>query len=144
MGSVNVSPFVNLAYINFKNDAFSENGDISALKANKQQLNATISTLGFRVNTEREISDNLHLKFHSELGWQHNFGKQEGNLKLALHGNAPTFTVDSSPSATNGVIVKASAAVTINDRASLSFGYNGILSQKYQDNSISTILRYDF
>ena len=58
-------------------------------------------------------------------------------------GNAP-FVVDSVPVSRDGMVLKAGAEVAVNENATLSLGYGGLLSQNHQDNSVNAGFTWRF
>ncbi|WP_049300623.1 autotransporter outer membrane beta-barrel domain-containing protein, partial [Serratia marcescens] len=126
---LNLEPFVNLAYVNFENNGIAESGGAAALRGDKQHTDATVSTLGLRADTEWQVSPGTTVALRSELGWQHQYGGLERGTGLRFNGGNAPFVVDSVPVSRDGMVLKAGAEVAVNENASLSLGYGGLLSQ---------------
>ncbi|EMP2577846.1 autotransporter outer membrane beta-barrel domain-containing protein, partial [Serratia marcescens] len=125
---LNLEPFVNLAYVNFENNGIAESGGAAALRGDKQHTDATVSTLGLRADTEWQVSPGTTVALRSELGWQHQYGGLERGTGLRFNGGNAPFVVDSVPVSRDGMVLKAGAEVAVNENASLSLGYGGLLS----------------
>ncbi|HGM7264012.1 TPA: autotransporter domain-containing protein, partial [Serratia marcescens] len=141
---LNLEPFVNLAYVNFENNGIAESGGAAALRGDKQHTDATVSTLGLRADTEWQVSAGTTVALRSELGWQHQYGGVERGTGLRFNGGNAPFVVDSVPVSRDGMVLKAGAEVAVNENATLSLGYGGLLSQNHQDNSVNAGFTWRF
>ncbi len=141
---LNLEPFVNLAYVNFENNGIAESGGAAALRGDKQHTDATVSTLGLRADTEWQVSPGTTVALRSELGWQHQYGGLERGTGLRFNGGNAPFVVDSVPVSRDGMVLKAGAEVAVNENATLSLGYGGLLSQNHQDNSVNAGFTWRF
>lgn len=94
---VNLEPFANLAYVNFKNNGIAENGGAAALHGDKQYTDATVSTLGLRADTEWRPGRATTVGLCSELGWQHQYGELDRGTGLRFNGSKASFEVNSVP-----------------------------------------------
>ncbi|HHT2664584.1 TPA: autotransporter outer membrane beta-barrel domain-containing protein [Citrobacter freundii] len=141
---VNLEPFVNLAYVSFESSGIAESGGAAALRGDKQHTDATVSTLGLRADTEWQISAGTTVALRSELGWQHQYGGLAHDTRLRFHGGNASFVVDSVPVSRDGIVLKTGAEVTVNENATLSLGYGGLLSQRHQDNSVNAGFSWRF
>ncbi|BEO30487.1 outer membrane autotransporter barrel domain-containing protein [Serratia marcescens] len=141
---LNLEPFVNLAYVNFENNGIGESGGAAALRGDKQHTDATVSTLGLRADTEWQVSPGTTVALRSELGWQHQYGGLERGTGLRFNGGNAPFVVDSVPVSRDGMVLKAGAEVAVNENATLSLGYGGLLSQHHQDNSVNAGFTWRF
>ncbi|MBN5236364.1 autotransporter outer membrane beta-barrel domain-containing protein [Serratia marcescens] len=141
---LNLEPFVNLAYVNFENNGIAESGGAAALRGDKQHTDATVSTLGLRADTAWQVSAGTTVALRSELGWQHQYGGLERGTGLRFNGGNAPFVVDSVPVSRDGMVLKAGAEVAVNENATLSLGYGGLLSQHHQDNSVNAGFTWRF
>lgn len=143
-GWMNLEPFANLTYINFKNNGIAENGRAAALHGDKQHTAATVSTLGLRADTEWKVSKNTAVSLRSELGWQHQYSDLGRGIELSFSGGRAPFMVSSVPVSRDGMVLKVGAAVAMNANATLSLGYGGLLSPNQQDNSVNAGFTWHF
>ena len=71
VGSLKTGPFANFEYQNIKIDGYNEGGnDATAMWFGRQQRNAVISTLGWRLQGHWQY-DSMDLAPYVELGWNH-------------------------------------------------------------------------
>ncbi|MBN5403698.1 autotransporter outer membrane beta-barrel domain-containing protein [Serratia marcescens] len=141
---LNLEPFVNLAYVNFENNGIAESGGAAALRGDKQHTDATVSTLGLRADTAWQVTPGTTVALRSELGWQHQYGGLDRGTGLRFNGGNAPFVVDSVPVSRDGMVLKAGAEVAVNENATLSLGYGGLLSQNHQDNSVNAGFTWRF
>lgn len=143
-GWVNLEPFANLAYLNFKNNGIAEDGGAAALHGDKQHTDATVSTLGLRADTQWKVGKTTKVALRSELGWQHQYGELDRGTGLRFNGGSSPFVVNSVPVSRDGMVLKASAEVAVSNNATLSLGYGGLLSRNHQDNSVNAGFTWRF
>ncbi|MDC6116917.1 autotransporter outer membrane beta-barrel domain-containing protein [Serratia rubidaea] len=141
---VNLEPFANLAYINFRNNGISESGGATALHGDKQHTDATVSTLGLRADHQWQLSRETAVTLRGEAGWQHQYGELERGTGLKFRGGNAAFVSNSVPVSRDGLLLKASADVAVSQNASVSLGYGGLLSDRHQDNSVNAGFTWRF
>ncbi|AOM41381.1 autotransporter domain-containing protein [Xenorhabdus hominickii] len=144
VGSVNLEPFVNFAYVDFRNDGINENGAAAALHGDSQHTEAKLSTLGLRANHRWQTSWGSEVSLNGELGWQHQYGERDRAVGLAFRGSDTTFVTRSVPVSRDGMVLKANAEMIASDNVSLTLGYSGVLSSSHQDNSVNAGFRWQF
>ncbi|WP_261264699.1 autotransporter outer membrane beta-barrel domain-containing protein, partial [Serratia ficaria] len=105
---------------------------------------ATVSTLGLRADTQWQAGKTTRVALRGELGWQHQYGELERGTGLRFSGGNAPFVVNSVPVSRDGMVLKAGAEVAVNDNATLSLGYGGLLSQNHQDNSVNAGFTWRF
>ncbi|MDX7998494.1 autotransporter outer membrane beta-barrel domain-containing protein [Xenorhabdus sp. Reich] len=133
---LNLEPFANVSYVNFRNDGISEHGGAAALNGSKQSKNATFSTVGLRVDQKWQTEKEITVGLYGELGWQHQFGKVDRSTKLRFNNSDATFTVNSISASRDAAVIKVGTELEINDKTKLSLGYNGVLSSSHKDNGV--------
>ncbi|WON78965.1 autotransporter outer membrane beta-barrel domain-containing protein [Serratia sp. UGAL515B_01] len=141
---VRLEPFVNLTYINLKNNGIAEDGGAAALQGDKQHTEAMVSTLGLRVDNQWLAGKTTTVELRSELGWQHRYGELDPGTRLRFNGGKSSFIVNSVPLSRDGIVLKAGAEVAVNNNATLSLSYGGLLSQNHQDNSVNAGITWRF
>lgn len=140
----NLTPFANLAWVNYQNNGFSESGGGAALHGKKQHLNAIFSEIGFGAGKQWPITKNISLELNSQLSWQHQLNNNSRESVVSFQHSDSTFNVNSVPASRNGIILTTSMAMEINNRLSILVGYNGLLSHHYQDNSVNGHMAWHF
>ncbi|MBC8943659.1 autotransporter domain-containing protein [Xenorhabdus indica] len=133
---LNLEPFANLSHVNFRHGGINEQGGAAALTGEKQSKNATLSTLGLRVDQKWQTQNQITVGMYGELGWQHQFGNVDRGSKLSFSNSNAAFTLNSVSAARNAAVIKAGTALNINENAQLSLGYNGVLSGNHKDNGV--------
>ncbi|EKT61743.1 outer membrane autotransporter [Providencia burhodogranariea DSM 19968] len=141
---VDLTPFANLAWVNYQNNGFSESGGAAALNGKKQHLNAIFSEIGFGAGKQWPITKNISLELNSQLSWQHQLNNNSRDSVLSFQHSDSAFNVNSVPASRNGMILKTSMAMEINSQLSILVGYNGLLSDHYQDNSVNGHMAWHF
>lgn len=141
---VNLEPFINLAYVNFRNEGINEDGVAAALHSNSQHTEATLSTLGLRANHSWQAAWGSSITLNGELGWQHQYGERERATGLSFRGSNTTFVTRSVPASRDGVVLKANAEMSASNNVSFTLGYSGLLSSRHQDNSMNVGFRWQF
>ncbi|AYA40230.1 autotransporter domain-containing protein [Xenorhabdus nematophila] len=133
---LNLEPFANVSYVNFRNNGINEHGGAAALHGDKQSKNATLSTLGLRVDQKWKTESELTVGLYGELGWQHQFGSIDRGTKLSFSNSNSTFTINSVSPERDAAVIKAGTEFGINENTKLSLGYNGVLSSSHKDNGV--------
>ncbi|OTA19312.1 autotransporter [Xenorhabdus beddingii] len=144
VGAVDLEPFVNLAYVNFRNEGINEDGAAAAFRGNSQHTDATLSTLGLRANHHWQTSWGSSIALNGELGWQHQYGERERATALSFRGSNTTFLTRSAPVSRDGMVLKANAEMSASNNVSFTFGYSGLLSSSHQDNSMNIGFKWQF
>ncbi|BDH46006.1 serine protease [Salmonella enterica subsp. enterica serovar Choleraesuis] len=139
-----LEPFVNLSYINYHNQSFHEHGDAAALGAQSQNNDATASTLGMRADKLWYVTKTAALKVGGELGWLHQYGSTNRNIRQHFTGGGQSFDSYSVPASRDGMVIRTSALLDIGTNTSISLGYSGLLSDNNQDNSVEANLSWRF
>lgn len=118
-GAATLSPFARLAQVHVATDGFTEQGGSAALHAPGTVLDATITTLGARL--EHTVAPNL--SFGLSAGWQHSFAMvpQSSN---AFAGGAG-FAVEGNPVGGDALSVDGTLALRLGPATELNLGYQG-------------------
>lgn len=134
-----VEPFVGLAYVNVKTDAFAERGGIAALNVDGSSMAMTFSTLG------AHFSENLGNKtaLRGMLGWKHAFGDVTPTSTNSFQGGQP-FAVAGVPFAKDMAVIELGIETEFQPNLSMSVSYSGQFAEKLQDNSVALALNYKF
>lgn len=73
LGRLALEPFANLAYLNLRTGAFTEQGGVAALTAASTSSDAAFTTLGVRASTGFMLGA-TYATTRGTLGWRHAFG----------------------------------------------------------------------
>ncbi len=141
---LNLEPFANLAWVDYRSNRINERGGASALSADSQHTSAALSTLGLRADKRWQTGKENAITLRGELGWLHQYNAPEREVGLRFQGGGTTFNTGTVPASRDGMVMKAGAEVSINDTASVSLNYTGMYSDNYQDNGLSADLKWTF
>lgn len=139
-----LTPFANLAWVNYQNNGFSESGDAAALDGKKQHLNAIFSEIGVGAGKQWQITKDITFEVDSQVSWQHQLSHNSRDSVLSFQDGNSKFNVNSVPASYDGMILKNNMAIEINNQFSILMGYNGLLSDHYQDNSVNGQIAWHF
>ncbi|WP_406887570.1 autotransporter outer membrane beta-barrel domain-containing protein [Serratia marcescens] len=141
---VNMEPFANLAWVNYKSNGFNEHGGASALSGESQSTSATLSTLGLRVDKRWSMGKEHAVTLRGEMGWQHQYNHPEREVGLRFAGSDATFNTASVAASRDGMAMKAGAQVNVGEALDISLSYTGLLSENYQDNGVTAGIQWRF
>ncbi|NUU68952.1 autotransporter outer membrane beta-barrel domain-containing protein [Enterobacteriaceae bacterium BIT-l23] len=141
---LNLEPFANLAWVDYRSNRINERGGASALSADSQHTSAALSTLGLRADKRWQTGKESAITLRGELGWLHQYNSPEREVGLRFQGAGTTFNTGTVPASRDGMVMKTGAEVSINDTASVSLNYTGMYSDNYQDNGLSADLKWTF
>ncbi len=144
-GSLRTGPFANLEWQTVKINGYSEDGnDSTAMWFGRQQRNALIGTLGWRVQGHWQAGNTM-LSPYAEIAWNHDSKAQARSVTAGLNSMNGSFALPGYvPDKTWGS-ANLGVSAQFNPRFSGWFGYSGRFgdsSQKY--NSVNLGLKYAF
>ncbi|WP_307700745.1 autotransporter outer membrane beta-barrel domain-containing protein [Variovorax paradoxus] len=139
MGRAALEPFVGLAHVTLKSDAFMERGGLAALYGYGGSTDATLSTLGVRASMQASDS----IKLRGMLGWRHAFGDAAPTSTHAFGGSLP-FTITGVPLAKNVAVLEAGAETQLRPNLALSASYSGQFGDGLKDHGFKVNLNWTF
>lgn len=142
-GATTAEPFANLAYVDVRNDAFSETGGSAALSGESETFGTTYSVFGLRLGHALPVQSGGALMLTGSLGWQHAYGGLTPSQTMSFAGSAP-FTTDGVPIARDTALVDV--GFTHNPTANIEIGlhYDGAFASSAQDSAVRGTLRVRF
>ncbi|MCW7606414.1 MULTISPECIES: autotransporter outer membrane beta-barrel domain-containing protein [Serratia] len=141
---VNMEPFANLAWVNYKSNGFNEHGGASALSGESQSTSATLSTFGLRADKRWSMGKEHAVTLRGEMGWQHQYNHPEREVGLRFAGSDATFNTATVAASRDGMVMKAGAQVNVGETIDVSLSYTGLLSENYQDNGVTAGIQWRF
>lgn len=135
-------PFVNLAYVRFRNNDFSEQGGAAALQGVGQTTNTTFTTLGLRASTNVALGA-MPVTARGMLGWKHAFG-DTNPLSNQAFATSNTFTIAGAPIARDSAVVEVGININLTPGATFGFSYQGQLATYAQEHGIKANLNVRF
>lgn len=135
-------PFVNLAYVNFKTDAFAETGGAAALVSRKTDTDDTFTTLGVRASSDFMLG-NVTTAARGMLGWRHAFGDTTPHSNLAFTGSS-AFAISGVAIAKDTLVLEAGLDFKLSPQATIGVFYSGQFAGKAQDNTFKADISFKF
>ncbi|WP_378948095.1 autotransporter domain-containing protein [Mesorhizobium sp. ANAO-SY3R2] len=135
-------PFANLAYVNVRTDAFTEEGGVAALSQASSNTDATFTTLGVRASGEFVLGT-VSATARGMIGWRHAFGDVTPLSTLAFAGS-DAFAVAGAPIARDAAVIEAGLDFHIAPKATLGVSYTGQFGSGVSDNGAKLDLSIRF
>ena len=139
-----LEPFARLAWADFVSQSVHERGGSAALRAGKQSMETTLSTIGVRAGRQWSYDKGRSLALHGELGWQHRYNSLRRDKTLNFTQATSPFTVDSVAAARDGARLAIEALTTLGTRASVSLSYHSGFSARHQSNALQAGVQLQF
>ncbi|MEH2508932.1 outer membrane autotransporter protein [Nitrobacteraceae bacterium AZCC 1564] len=133
-GPVALETFANLAYVNLRTDAFTENGGAAALTTPSSVIDTTFTTLGLRASNSF-ILGTMVATAKGSLGWRHAFGDTVPVATLAFAGENP-FNIAGVPIAQDAAVIDAGLDFHLSSSAVLGLSYGGQFGAHVTDQTI--------
>lgn len=137
-----LEPFVNLAYVHFSNDAFAEQGGVTALDGGSDSLDTFFTTLGLRASTTFDVGT-AQATLHGTVGWQHASGDITPEATLAFVGG-DVFSVAGAPIAEDVAVLGVRLDFAATENATIGIGYDGQFGSGQSDNGVTGTLSVKF
>ena len=143
--NVSVTPYVALDYVHAHIDAFDETGGFGALSVNGADGNSFATTFGARATTRISWGDHAVLVPEVRVGWSHEFGDASQTLSASLTGvPGSTFSATGINFGRDVALIGAGLTMELSPDAKVFVDYDGKLSQRFQEHSVSGGLRIRF
>lgn len=142
--SLQLEPFANLAWVDYRSDNIAERGGAAALKGDSQHTSALLSTLGLRVDKVWPMGKTHAVTLGGELGWQHQYTDPQRKVGLRFKGSDSTFDATAVSASRDGMVINAGMGVDIASGVVVSLNYTALLSNNYQDNGLNANLKWRF
>lgn len=142
-GQLGFEPFANLAYVNVRNDGFSENGGAAALTSPGDKTDVTLTTLGLRASSVFAPANGPLMTARSMLGWRHAFGDVTPLSTLAFAGGTP-FSIAGTPLARDAAVVDLGLDLNLTQNAIVALSYGGQFGHSLTDQSVKGSFAWKF
>ncbi|MBT2299602.1 autotransporter domain-containing protein [Variovorax paradoxus] len=139
LGRATLEPFVGLAHVRLKSDAFFERGGPAAMHGEGDSLDATFSTLGLRASMQASES----IRVRGMLGWRHAFGDTTPASTHTFSGSLP-FTLAGVPLAKDVAVLEAGIETQLRPNLTLGASYSGQFGDGLQDHGFKASLNWTF
>lgn len=135
-------PFANLAYVQFRNNDFSEQGGAAALHGVSQTTNTTFTTLGLRASTNVALGA-MPVTARGMLGWKHAFGDMNP-LSVQAFATSDTFTIAGAPIAKDSAVLEVGVNINLTPGATFGLSYQGQIATFAQEHGLKANLNVRF
>jgi outer membrane autotransporter protein len=143
--NISVTPYAALDYVNAHISGFSETGGFGALSVNAADSNSFQTTLGVRLTSRIQMGNMGTLIPELRLGWNHEFLDTSQSLTAALVGvPGSTFSGTGINFGRDAALIGGGFSMELSPDAKVFVDYDGKLSQRFQEHSISGGLRVRF
>jgi outer membrane autotransporter protein len=126
-------------------DGFSETGGFGALSGNSADGNSFATTLGVRLTSRIALANTGTLTPELRVGWSHEFldaSQTLGASLVAVPGSS--FSATGINFGRDAALVGAGLSLELSPDAKVFVDYDGKLSQRFQEHSVSGGLKVRF
>lgn len=142
--NMNLEPFINFTHINASSNNFTEKGGAASLSGKTPAINATLSTVGLRIEHEFAFEKQRSLAIGGELGWVHQYNDLERSVHLGFNSGGDKFITRSLPAGQDAITVKVNSNLALGKNIKLSVGYNGLLAKNHDENRVNAQIKWGF
>ena len=129
--NTSLEPYLNVAQVRIKSDAFAESGSSAALAVQGDTSQQTSATLGLRVNFALAPGG---LRAYAGLGWQHAWGDtQSTSTQHFVAGGLDAFTVEGVPVAQNAAAATFGLSFPLSRSVTVDTSYQGQFASHAKD-----------
>ncbi|HUA79103.1 MAG TPA: autotransporter domain-containing protein [Dyella sp.] len=145
LGSLKTGPFANFEYQNIKVNGYSESGDdATAMWFGRQQRNAVISTLGWRLQGHWQL-DTMDLAPYVELGWNHDSRANTDMVTAGLNSMNGSFEMAGFTPDKNWGTANVGVTAQITQNLTGWIAYNGHFADNSQRiNGVNLGVKFGF
>ncbi|NIJ42096.1 outer membrane autotransporter protein [Parvibaculum indicum] len=140
--TADIEPFVKLAYVHLKTDAYDETGGAAALAASSQTAHATFTTLGLRGEHRVSMGQGT-VRLTGSGGWRHAFGHVP-TTRHAFASGSTAFTVAGVPVAGDAFVFDFGAATNLAADIAVGLSYGGRFGDGFLDQGLSATITVPF
>jgi outer membrane autotransporter protein len=140
--SVNITPVVNLRYVNVDTDAYTDDSGLQNSISSKRTTNITVSA-AVKFDREFALKSNFILKPEFKVGISHDLENDSDDVLVKLV-NSSSYTIKGAELKPTSFDVGAGITGNISDKFSLSLSYDGQFRTDYVDNTFLFNVRFNF
>ncbi len=143
--NLSVTPYAALDYVAARSDSFNETGGFGALAANVADSNSFATTLGVRVTSRMSVGAYGFVVPELRIGWNHEFLDASQTISGSLLGvPGSSFSTTGINFGRDSALIGAGLSADINANAKVFVDYDGKLSARLQEHSVSGGMRMRF
>ncbi|AEV37819.1 protein containing Outer membrane autotransporter barrel domain [Pseudovibrio sp. FO-BEG1] len=140
--ATSLEPFANLSYIQLSSDGYSETGGSAALKAGRQTMDSTFTSIGLRAETWAKLGQ-FAAKLSAQAAWQHAFGDVTPVANHAFAGG-DDFSVAGIPIARDALLLNLGTSVDLGRNTTLDLAYDGQFGSGFTDQGLKANIAVKF
>ena len=140
--ATSLEPFANISYIQLSGDGYSETGGSAALKAGRQTMDSTFTSIGLRAETRANLGQ-FNAKLSAQAAWQHAFGDVTPVVNHAFAGG-DDFSVAGIPIARDALLLNLEASVELGRNTTLGLAYDGRFGSGFTDQGLKANIALKF
>ncbi|KZK95101.1 Extracellular serine protease precursor [Pseudovibrio sp. Ad46] len=140
--ATSLEPFANISYIQLSGDGYSETGGSAALKAGRQTMDSTFTSIGLRAETRANLGQ-FTAKLSAQAAWQHAFGDITPVVNHAFAGG-DDFSVAGIPIARDALLLNLGASVDLGRNTTLGLAYDGRFGSGFTDQGLKANIALKF
>jgi subtilase-type serine protease len=141
--TMNLEPYVNLAYVKVDTDSFNETGGIAKLSSVSDDLDMVFSTVGARFTGQFTLNNGMNVKHWGMAGWRHSFNDVTPHSDMNFTGYS-SFDIKGTPISRNVAILEAGSEIQIEPDVSIGLMYNGQMGDSSSDHGAKVYLNWRF
>lgn len=141
-GRASYEPFLDLAYVSVRNDAYAERGGAAALSVRGGDTEAGFATLGLRTGTELGPA-HAPIRATASLGWRHAYGDEAARTWMGFDGGQ-AFAIQGVPLARDAAVVEAGIEGALTSNSSIGLSYRGLIGDGLDDHGLQGRLTWRF
>lgn len=141
-GRASYEPFLDLAYVQLRNDAYAERGGAAALSVRAGDTEAGFATLGLRMGTDLGPA-HAPVRATASLGWRHAYGDEAAQTRMAFDGGQ-AFAIQGVPLARDAAVIEAGIEGAITPSASFGLAYRGLVGDGVDDHGLQGRVTWRF
>lgn len=142
LGSLNVEPFANVAFVNTHSARYNEYGSDAALQVDATGSGTTFSTFGARLGTHFRLCG-LSLNPLATLAYRHAFGGITPTVSEQFAGGQ-AFEVAGAPLASDSALMNVGLYASVSERINIGLSYVGQYASMTTMNGVTGNMRLYF
>jgi outer membrane autotransporter protein len=143
--NLSVTPYAALDYVTARSDSFNETGGFGALAVNVADSNSFATTLGLRLTSKMSVGAHGFVVPELRVGWNHEFLDASQTISGSLLGvPGSAFSTTGINFGRDSALVGAGVSADLSKDAKVFLDYDGKLTAKLQEHSVSGGMRMRF
>jgi outer membrane autotransporter protein len=140
--AIELAPLASIAYSHYMRDSFDESGTSPLrMQVDDSDTDSAVTSLGFRISTEREMDEGFLLRPRLKAAWNHEWADVErdvsGNFASAPVTGGSAFTVEGAELPRDHAEVSVGWEIGYGKNANLFLDWDGRFGSDFIENTIS-------